>query len=768
MTRPAVSARPRPPEAGEAEGTGPRGQTVVRRYASLLVTAALAAVAGLAFHRVFGWDAVVPVVGVASVVPTVLAALLSGPRAGRPWPLWISMVLSVLAWVATVCLTLFRDRLGDGTLPRVIGTGLRDSSKAILTTLLPVPPRPELLVLVHVLVWLAGFAGAEIALRTSQRAGPCVPALAVFATALLLGVGGPGSNVPLAAATVILIVVLVLLRSGAEGRGALLRRFALGVPIAAALGALALVAAPYLPVSGEPYDPREQVQAPPPQQRDSVSPLDRVGAWLLSPDQVLFTVRPERTTGRPREEQTEDWRLAVLDRFDGVTWTSGARFVPTGSRVPPAADTGARRDTGEQITVQDLPGIWVPAADRPRTVEGLPVLIDPVGGTLTATRPLRPGQTYQVISSVRQWNVDELNTATPAADPEAKAALDLPNGPGADRAPPQLPEFSALARQATRDASTPVEQAAALAQWLRTYAKYDVTAPPGHNYRQLDYFLGEGRRGTSEHFATAYAVLARTLGLPTRVVVGFRRGHAAGAVTEVRSGDVMVWPEVKFARLGWVPFFPTPERAGRSKADDSVAAGDTLQKLEQAQRNAAGRRRGAGPEKSGPARPAPVETAKAAPTPWWVYALVTLGVLIVAYVAATLTAPALRRRGRRRGATPAALIAGAWQQTLEHLADVGLSSARTLTADEVARFGGRGVGDQALQHLRPLADLVNWADFGDTPPGPGPAEEAWRHSDAVGRLVTARSGRTRRLGRRLHPRSLRKGSGNERRKSVDL
>jgi hypothetical protein len=136
-------------------------------------------------------------------------------------------------------------------------------------------------------------------------------------------------------------------------------------------------------------------------------------------------------------------------------------------------------------------------------------------------------------------------------------------------------------------------------------------------------------------------------------------------------------------------------------------------------------------------------------------------------VVAALTVPALRRRGRRRGATPAALIAGAWQQTLEHLADVGLSTARTLTADEVARFGGRGVGDQALEHLRPLADLVNWADFGDTSPDPGSAEEAWRHSDAVGKLVTAKSGRTRRLGRRLHPRSFRTSGGTERRNSVD-
>jgi hypothetical protein len=104
---------------------------------------------------------------------------------------------------------------------------------------------------------------------------------------------------------------------------------------------------------------------------------------------------------------------------------------------------------------------------------------------------------------------------------------------------------------------------------------------------------------------------------------------------------------------------------------------------------------------------------------------------------------------------------------LEHLADVGLSTARTLTAHEVATFGGRSVGDGALNHLGPLADLVNRARFAGAPPDPGAAEEAWRHSDAVGRLVTARAGRTRRLRRRLHPRSLRPRRRENRLDSTD-
>ncbi|GAA2106894.1 DUF3488 and transglutaminase-like domain-containing protein [Actinomadura alba] len=753
MTTPAPAAVPdavpaTAPVAAPAAERSPGG--LVRRHLSLVITAGLAAVAGLAFHRVFGWAAVVPVAAVAAVVPTVLAALLAGPRAGRPWPLWISLVLSVLAWAGAVSLTLFRAHLADGSLPRVIGIGLRDSWKGILTTLLPAPARPELLVLMHVLVWLAALAGAETALRTSLRVAPCLPALAAFGVALAMGVGGPGSNPPLVAAAAALIVALALVRSGAEGSaGGLPHRLTLGAAATAALGALVLFAGPYVPVSGDRYDPRDQVQAPPPQQRDSVSPLDRVGGWLLSPDEVLFTVRADRP---------QNWRLAVLDRFDGVTWTSDGRFAPTGSRVPPAGEDGERRDVGQRVTVMNLPGIWVPAADRPRSVEGLGVVVDPVNGTLAAARPLRSGQSYHVTSSVRQWSEkDFTGVVRQAGDAEARAALELPDGPGAQKAPPQIAEFRALAQRVARGADGPLQQAQWLEEWLGTYARYDVTVSPGHNYRQLDFFLGQSRRGTPEHFATAFAVLARTLGLPTRVVVGFRPGRTAGdGLREVRSGDVIVWPEVRFAGLGWVPFDPTPKRQGRSGADDDVAAGETLQKLEQAKRNAASRNRGGKATRPPEPPRAPAKAAEEASRPWWVYAAASPVVLVPSYLVAVLVIPVVRRRRRRRAATPALRIAGAWQQALEHLADVGLTTVRTLTAHEVARFGGRSVGDDARAHLGSLADLVDRARFAGEPSDQRSAEAAWLHSDEVGRLVTARAGRARRLRRRLHPRSLRR------------
>lgn len=716
----------------------------VARYASLAVTAALAAVAGLAFHRVFGYGPVVPVAAVAAVVPTLLAALLSGPRKkGRPWPLWLSLVLTVAAWAGTSAVTVLRPALSAGTLPQTLRDGVLSGWKEILTTLLPAPAEPRLLVLVGVLVWLAAFAAAEVALRTSQRALPCVPVLAVWAVALLLGVDGPGTNVPLAAATVVLIAVLALVRSGEPDGGPAWRPIALGVPCAAVLGVLAYLVAPVVPVGADPYDPREQVAAPPPQQRDGVSPLDRVGGWLLRPDQVLFTV----DSGRPEIE-----RLAVLDAFDGVAWSSTARFVPTGGRVPEGPERERTHTTTQRITVRDLPGVWVPAPDRPRRVAGMAVVADPAAGTLAAAEPLTPGRSYTVTSVVPEWRAEDLEGARVARDAEARAALKLPGGPGATREPVQLDEFERFAAAATRGASTGVQKAAMLAEYLKRYAKYDVTAAPGHGYRQIDYFLAEGRRGTPEHFAAAYALLARSAGLPCRLVVGFSGGKRAGGAVQVRAGDVMVWPEVKFEELGWVRFNPLPDDARRSNDSDAVAAGESAQRLEQAQKNAASRQQGPGAGER-PGKRAARTAAPDEPTPWWVFASIAGAALVLGYVLAVLLAPALRTR-RRRAGPPAERIAGAWRQALDHLADVGLGASRTLTAQEVARFGASRVGADAQGELGPLAELVDRTRFAPSPPDAAAADRAWRHADAVGRLVTAKAGRLRRLRRRLHPRSL--------------
>ena len=720
-----------------------------RRLASVPVAAALAAAGGLAFHRVFTWSSVVPVVTVAAIAPSALAVAVSS-RARR-WPLWASAAASLILWLLVVSETLFRADTAGGFVPAggtvsAIGGALRDSWKAMLTTILPAPASPRLLVLVHALVWLAAFAGAETALRTRAAAVPVVPAAGVLVIGVLLGVDGPGSNLPLAAIMVALAGLCVLARSPANSLPAGL---ALGAPLVACLALAGLLAGPRLPFvhSGKPFDPREHVTAPPPQLRQTVSPLDEVSGWLLNPGNPLFTIQAAAE---------QNWRLAVLDRFDGTTWEPSARFIPTGTRVPPAADVPPSSPLRQAITIQDLPGVWLPAADRPVTVSGASVATDPGSGVLATVTSLRPGVRYRVVSDIPRYTMTDLAHAPVAGDAQARADLVLPAQ--ADGKPvPELPALRQLAQVAAGGSVSPVQEALRLAGYLRANEVYDVTAAPGHTYRNIDFFLLTTHHGSSEQFATSFAVMARLLGLPSRVVVGFRPGTSSGQSRwVVHSGDVLVWPEVDFQGIGWVPFYPTPQQQGARVRGSAVPMGEPSGRQRLDRSIASSGRTPVRVPHPHPARNRQAASGReAGGVPWPAVTAAAAGVLAAGYLLAVLLVPYLRARRRRRQPTASGRIIGAWQQSLDHLRHLGLPATRALTSHEVAEFGASAVGHDAAGHLRPMADMVDWVGFAPFPPVPDDAaDQAWRHSDEVGRLVIRVAGRGRRLRWSLDPRSL--------------
>src|SRR5262249_37261527 len=149
--------------------------------------------------------------------------------------------------------------------------------------------------------------------------------------------------------------------------------------------------------------------------------------------------------------------------------------------------------------------------------------------------------------------------------------------------PPGLPDsVAAEAQHATAGASFPFQQATRLERYLPDTEKNDPSsATPGHTYGHLEYFLGASHRGTTEQFATAFAVMARSLGLPARVVVGFGPGQSTlDGAWAVRGRDALVWPEVDFAGLGWVPFYPTPHAGSAADGANTAPAGATSQRQE--------------------------------------------------------------------------------------------------------------------------------------------------------------------------------------------
>ncbi|ANS66698.1 transglutaminase domain-containing protein [Streptomyces lincolnensis] len=728
-----------------------------RRLWSLLPVAALSGAAGYGFTRVFPPSELLPVLAVAVPVPVVLSAVLSGllgrrsAREGRrpagtgsrpTTPLWPSALLTVVAWAAVVSATLFHevsDGLPGGPALRAAWSALLDAPHALLSTILPAPGEPELLVLPHAVVWTAAAVSAELALRTRAPLLPALPAILAFGVPLVLGADGPGTSYPAAGVFAGAAALLVLVRSRVRIP---LRALALRLPAVAALGLVAALLGPHLPGVGSPYDLRETAVTPPAARPQSTSPLDQVAAWMRNGDEEVFTVRTSGTA-------PGNYRLAVLDRYDGTTWSSGAGLTRTGGRVP--AEKGAEPDRTKRLeqrfTVRSLPGIWLPAADRPtsvRTPEGTSLSVDPDSGVLSTGEAVPRGFTYTATSRLPEYDAERLRYAAAADDP---ARLRLPAVDAAGQPIPSVQSFRRIAERVTAGSTHPYQRAVRLADWLRATYRLDSGALPGHTYRNLEFFLADGGRGTSEQFAASFAVLGRTLGLPTRVAVGFRPGTRTGAGTwRVRGEDVLAWPEVGFAGVGWVPFHPTPGEV--TQGGSSAVAVEEPEDSRQTDRETAGPARPSTPRTpDGPAPAAGGEPGSGVSL--WLVAPVVPLLLVTGYVLYALWLP-YRRRSRRRGDPDVRRrVLGAWQQITERLTEIGLPATGAHTAQEVAAFGAASVGGDVGLRLPELATLVNEVEYADRRPDAEAADAAWADCEAVESTVRQRVPRRTRLLRLL-------------------
>jgi hypothetical protein len=129
--------------------------------------------------------------------------------------------------------------------------------------------------------------------------------------------------------------------------------------------------------------------------------------------------------------------------------------------------------------------------------------------------------------------------------------------------PTVAPEVVALAQRITSGKTTEYDKALALQNYLRssvfTYDEgYDVH---GDGPNALSYFLFRSHKGYCQQFAGSFGVMARALGLPTRLAIGWTWGtQDTAGVWHVTDDDTHTWPEVYFPQVGWVPFEPTPSR----------------------------------------------------------------------------------------------------------------------------------------------------------------------------------------------------------------
>jgi transglutaminase-like putative cysteine protease len=128
--------------------------------------------------------------------------------------------------------------------------------------------------------------------------------------------------------------------------------------------------------------------------------------------------------------------------------------------------------------------------------------------------------------------------------------------------PSAYSSLRSLARQVTAGQHTPYGQAVALQQWFtRTgHFRYSLNVAQPRSAQALINFLTTSKRGYCQQFAFAMAVLARLLGIPSRVVIGYTQGSFTGGNNwRVTTHDAHAWPELYFQGAGWLRFEPTPD-----------------------------------------------------------------------------------------------------------------------------------------------------------------------------------------------------------------
>jgi transglutaminase-like putative cysteine protease len=176
-------------------------------------------------------------------------------------------------------------------------------------------------------------------------------------------------------------------------------------------------------------------------------------------------------------------------------------------------------------------------------------------GGLEALSPIGEGQGYQLSVAISNASAAQLAAAGTEYPPEVvDLYLDTPG---------LTDRVAEAARQVTEGAANPYEQAALLARFLHSDDSftYATQAPrPSPDQDLVDFFLFDptGRTGYCQYYATAMVVMARSLGLPARVAVGFAPGDSQEDGTYLyRESDAHAWAEIYFPGYGWEIFEPT-------------------------------------------------------------------------------------------------------------------------------------------------------------------------------------------------------------------
>ncbi len=285
------------------------------------------------------------------------------------------------------------------------------------------------------------------------------------------------------------------------------------------------------------------------------------------------------------------WRGKALNHFDGKVWSSHPGFInrvfPNSRGYLRVASSRKSRGSRQEIFLEPTSNPVLFAADRPSAFSLAPLKIGGMrklqrrfpGGirrhdtdywTLPVSGVMRDRFSYvawseTTLPSPRKLEKDDSKTPRPIL----WANLQLPS---------LDPRVRPLAEKIAIGKKSRYKKAVAIKKFLVENYPYSLNLPDEPPEDPLTDFLFHDRRGWCEHFATAMAILLRTVDVPTRIVTGYQRGewNKVDHYYRVRQSDAHSWVEVFFPTYGWVRFDPTP-----AASITYLDTGGFLQRIEQ-------------------------------------------------------------------------------------------------------------------------------------------------------------------------------------------
>ncbi|MFC8227360.1 DUF3488 and DUF4129 domain-containing transglutaminase family protein [Streptomyces sp. NPDC057287] len=465
-------------------------------------------------------------------------------------------------------------------------------------------------------------------------------------------------------------------------------------------------------------------------------------------------------------------RIQALDQFNGSEWRpSTRRLSDVPDRLPQPAGlagdvavteirTNISASRSYQQTYLPLP---YPASEV--DIQGR-WRYEPEGRTLVGDDgQTTRGARYEVSSLVVEPTAAQLaGSMAPRSDVTREYT----------RVPPSLPDVvEETAERVTEGSANDYERAVKLQDWFASEGgfRYDTTVTSGTGTAAIERFLKD-REGFCVHFSFTMAAMARTLGIPARVAVGFTPGtvQADGSVS-VGLRDAHAWPELYFEGVGWTRFEPTPSRGStpaytrpdvpsQNPSDpalptDGASAAPTAAPSASESCPAQMRRQGECGASAAPGAADPTDPG----TPVGTVVLWVLGALLVLTLPLVPMLWRMRVRGRRLGSSQgrtavdaSARVMSAWREITDTAWDHGIapdeSQTPRRTAARVVRLGGLdGPAVAAVHRVAGAVEQVLYA------PGPGAASATAEDVRAVRAGLWEAAGRWGRLRATLAPRS---------------